>query len=142
MLVEVNFATPLYHESYLLRDQYLRKPLGLAFDQRDIQKEYQYKHWGWLDKDGGLQASLMYSWIEEDTWKMRQVVVESAFRGLGLGKKIVLESERMMKWEYGLEVIELNARKPVVGFYKQLGYQEVGEEFIEVGIVHQKMRKN
>jgi predicted GNAT family N-acyltransferase len=41
----------------------------------------------------------------------------------------------------GYKLITLNARMPAVPFYSRLGYEVVGEEFIEVTIPHLAMRK-
>ena len=41
----------------------------------------------------------------------------------------------------GYKEIYMNARTPVVSYYKERGYELKGEEFIEIGISHQKMFK-
>ncbi len=140
-LIEIIFGTPLYHESYLLRDEYLRKPLGLKFNKADIEKEYRDKHWGLVDDHGVLIASLMYSHHSDQKWKMRQVVVDEAYRKKGVGRLLIELSEQAMQNQYGLQEIELSARVGVVHFYERLAYVKVGKEFTEIGIPHQKMKK-
>jgi predicted GNAT family N-acyltransferase len=35
----------------------------------------------------------------------------------------------------------VHARDVAVGFYERLGYQSVGEPFVEIGLPHQTMEK-
>ena len=41
----------------------------------------------------------------------------------------------------GFVSLSLHARSIAVGFYEKLGYETVGDEFIEVSIPHRKMAK-
>lgn len=40
------------------------------------------------------------------------------------------------------QTVELNAQETAVDFYKRLGFKQVGDAFLEVGIVHYRMVKN
>ena len=42
----------------------------------------------------------------------------------------------------GNSMMVLNARKTAVGFYEKLGYDTLGEEFLEINIPHYKMHKH
>lgn len=68
-----------------------------------------------------------------------RVAVLPEWRGRGLGRRI-MEYLTELAGRRGLERIELNAQLDALGFYEALGYEPVGETFIEAGIVHQAMR--
>ena len=59
----------------------------------------------------------------------------------GIGRRLVNHSEQFIK-NIGVRFIVLHAREPVVGFYEKLGYQKIGEKFLEVTIPHYKMKKS
>lgn len=72
--------------------------------------------------------------------KIGRVAVLAEFRGRGLGRSLVLalaEEARAL----GLRELYLDAQVQVVGFYEQLGFQAEGGEFLEAGILHQRMRQ-
>jgi predicted GNAT family N-acyltransferase len=41
----------------------------------------------------------------------------------------------------GFKLITMNARDTAIGFYQKMGYQVVGDEFIEVTVPHHVMQK-
>lgn len=136
----VPFATPEYHETILLRDDILRKPLGLEFSPEDLALEYDSYHLVLYDEHLSVAACLVLKPLSEDVAKMRQVAVRQKYQGMGLGKRLVHLSEIMLV-KKGFKKLELHARKNVVPFYEKLGYAVEGKEFKEVGIPHLKMTK-
>ena len=60
-------------------------------------------------------------------------------RGSGLGKKIMVEGIRVAKEELGADKVYLEAQTYAKGFYEQLGFQQISDEFLEDGIPHIKM---
>lgn len=137
----VAFGTPEYHETVLLRNDVLRKPLGLQFSAEDLATEYDSFHLVLYDEALELAACLVLKPLTEDTAKMRQVAVREKYQGKGIGKRLVLLSEIFLK-RRGFSKLELHARKNVVPFYEKLNYTAIGDEFEEVGIPHFKMIKN
>jgi len=128
-----------YEAMLELRDQVLRKPLGLTLDLSTLgDEENSYHLAGYYGER--LCCCLVLTPIDENTVRMRQVAVHPDFQGKGIGEKLVLESERIAA-EEGFNHIILHARKVVVGFYKKLQYTVSSEEFEEVGIPHVLMEK-
>tara|TARA_B100001287_G_scaffold31021_1_gene22132 strand:- start:5027 stop:5467 length:441 start_codon:yes stop_codon:yes gene_type:complete len=68
-----------------------------------------------------------------------RVVVVNNKRGNELGKKIMLESINFIKENFVGKKIELSAQKYLDKFYKDLGFDVEGEEYLEDGIPHQRM---
>ncbi len=74
--------------------------------------------------------------------QLRQVAVEPAVRGMGLGAELVVALEDRAREEWA-EEIWLNARDSAIGFYERLGYVAEGDEFVSelTGIPHRLMRR-
>lgn len=72
--------------------------------------------------------------------QLRQMAVDPAFQGKGIGAEIIAFAEQKAQDE-GFAKLMMHARNPVIGFYEKCGYQIAGEEFFEVGIGHHKMEK-
>ncbi|WP_235298388.1 GNAT family N-acetyltransferase [Portibacter marinus] len=135
------FATPLYALSVALRDQILRAPLGIVFEEEELSEEYAHIHLGGFTEEGRLCACMVLVPLSDKVVKMRQVAVVEDLQSQGLGSKMVQYAENYLT-HLGYDIIELNARDNVVEFYKKLGYKVVGDQFVEVGIPHFKMKKN
>lgn len=74
--------------------------------------------------------------------QIRGMAVLEEFQGLGLGEKLMLNSEDFLISEEDI-LIWFNARESAVGFYKKLGYKTIGESFeIESIGRHYVMFKN
>ena len=65
--------------------------------------------------------------------------VLSITHGVGLGKRLMIESMPIIKEKFGCDSISLHSQCHAEGFYKKLGFKAVGEVFLEEGIEHVKM---
>lgn len=136
----VQFGSGEYESTIGLRERILRTPLGLSFSQEELSLEKDHVHLALFSPDKEVLACLVLVPLDGQALKMRQVAVDDAKQGSGLGKRLVLASE---KWavENGYSEMRLNARISAIPFYLRLGYRTEGDEFIEVGIPHKKMLK-
>jgi predicted GNAT family N-acyltransferase len=73
--------------------------------------------------------------------KMRQVAVRQSTQRQGVGRQLVAFAEQYAL-ENGFCEMLLHARQVAMDFYCKLGYEAVGDEFLEVNIPHYKMRKS
>lgn len=131
--------SPAYALCVALRRDILRKPLGLEFTVDQLAAEASSLHLAAFD-DGVLAGCLMLTPKDKDTVQMRQVAVRQDHQGKGLGAAMVRESEIAARYHSFKRMI-LHARETAVPFYLKLGYEVVGEPFVEVGIPHRKMEK-
>ena len=72
-------------------------------------------------------------------FKIERMAVLKEYRKKGVGKAII---EEILKHYLNLNEVNnliLNSQIEAKDFYKQFGFVEVGEEFIEANIIHQKM---
>lgn len=122
-----------------LRHKILRQPLGLHYTQEQLSAEKDEFHFAAFDGDK-LVGCLLMKAIDKDEIKMRQVAVDEDYQGKGVGKALVLRSEKFAS-ENGFSLITLHARKTAVLFYEKIGYKIVGDEFTEVTLSHFKMKK-
>ena len=59
--------------------------------------------------------------------------------GNGLGKELMQKSIVAIKEKLKCKKICIDAQKHAVGFYKKFGFRVSSDDFLEEGIVHQKM---
>lgn len=69
-----------------------------------------------------------------------RIAILKAYRGQGLGSKIVLSLiEEAVSQQY--DRVYLGSQKHAIQFYEKLGFQPYGDEFIEANIPHLSMEK-
>ncbi|MBX2932203.1 MAG: GNAT family N-acetyltransferase [Chitinophagaceae bacterium] len=130
-----------YKQMVDMRYNILRKPLGLQFSDEELAKEKEDILIGCFD-DGKLEGCcLLTKATEDNTLRLRQMAVLSGLQGKGIGKVLMFFAENIAR-DKGFKKITMHARKNAVGFYKKLGYQILGNEFIELSIPHFMMEKN
>lgn len=137
--VEAPHSSPLYHQLLDLRNEALRKPLGLEFSAEEIAAEAAQHHFALVEGDRVIGCVVAVP-LDSLRYKLRQMVVALERRGSGLGRLLLMETEAHLA-ELGATELTLYARDHAMGFYQKLGYEPVGELFIEVTIPHQAMRK-
>ena len=79
---------------------------------------------------------------KKGTFKIERMAVLKEYRKKGVGKAII---EEILKHYLNLNKVNnliLNSQIEAKDFYKKFGFVEVGEEFIEANIIHQKMIYN
>lgn len=139
-LREVAFRSKEYDSVLDLRYRVLREPLGLRFKDEDLAREKDDFHLAAYQGDQ-LVACLLLSPVSNTEMRMRQVAVEPALQGQGIGRWLVKEAESFAR-ERGCERFRLRARETAVPFYRSLGYLVEGEGFSEIGLPHRVMRKD
>ena len=73
----------------------------------------------------------------EEGIKLERFSVLKEYRGLGIGKALVLFLLKQLKKE---KYVYLNSQMEVVKFYTKLGFKIVGDVFYEADIPHYKMK--
>ena len=135
----IEYNSEDYKMELVLRDEVLRKPLGLSLYDEDLTvDEYDFHLGVFVGRE--IVGTLIMTRISADELKMRQVAVAENWRGKTIGRQMVRCAEQCAVSE-GCKMIVLNARKAVVTFYENLGYEKISEEFLEISIPHYKMRK-
>jgi len=133
-------ASEAYHLECELRNEVLRRPLGLDLRNEDLTAEADQTHFGLFGGES-LVACVIVMPLTQSEVKIRQMAVAPAAQGRGLGR-LLLERLHGELLRQGCERVVLHARLTAVGFYSKLGYRCEGEEFTEVGIPHRRMWRN
>ena len=128
-----------YQQMVQLRDDILRKPLGLHFTPEELESEKQNLMMGAFEDDAMLGCCML---VEEEphTVRLRQMAVINDLQGKGVGTALMNFAENLAR-DRGYRKITMHARKNAIGFYEKLGYKKVGKEFEEITIPHYVMEK-
>ncbi len=128
-----------YQQVFDLREEILRKPIGLSLHDEDLSNEVN-DHILTAFNGGELVACLILTPKSENTFQLRQMAVSKAVQGKQVGRKLVAYAETYTV-ENGYSKIVLHARMVAKGFYEKLVYKQIGDVFTEVGIPHVFMEK-
>jgi predicted GNAT family N-acyltransferase len=135
----VDYGTAEYKQVLQLRDEILRKPLGLDFSSEELEKEKEHMHMAAYEDDQILGCCML---VKEDpeTVRLRQMAVVNDVQGKGIGRALMQFAENLAR-DRGYRRITMHARKNAVGFYERMGYRKIGNEFMEITIPHIVMEK-
>lgn len=136
---EIVHGSDEYRRECDLRQEVLRQPLGLNLFDEDLDAEATQMHFG-LFEAGVLLACVVAVPVSPGEARLRQMAVRPDMQGRGHGRRLIEHIEVELAAR-GHVTASLHARVSVVDFYRKLGFQSVGGEFLEVGIPHVKMFK-
>ncbi len=128
-----------YNQMVNLRNEVLRKPLGLHFTEEYLENEKGTKLIG-LFKNQLLIGCCLLRSISTDVIQLQQMAVDPDLQKHGIGTKLIEFAENEAR-KAGFSRVFLHARKTAIGFYERLGYSVMGEEFEEVSVPHFMMKK-
>jgi hypothetical protein len=137
---EIVFGTDEYRLECGLRNDVLRKPLGLSLTVEELAREEDQLHFGLFELDGNLVACVVAVKLSPTDARIRQMAVSPTHQRKGLGKRLMNELEANLR-SRGFTNLVLHARASAVGFYETLGYTIVGDEFMDVTVPHFRMVK-
>lgn len=123
----------------MLRDEVLRKPLGLNFTEEQLAAEKDQIHLAAM-MDERVIGTLLIAPQEGGHAKLRQMAISPNAQGQGVGAALLAFAENWLR-EHGYSHISLHARQGAEAFYARHGYATVGEPFEEVTIPHVTMEK-
>ena len=106
----------------------------------DGQDKDAYHLMGFINNQLSLYTRLFYLEHKREGI-IGRVIVKETHRGLGLGYKLMEESEKWCLEVHSPTQITLGAQAHLQSFYNQLGYIVYGNEYDEDGIPHLPMRK-
>ena len=135
----IDHGSAQYLQMIQLRDNILRKPLGLGFTEEELAKEKDNILIGAFEDDDMLGCCML---VEESpkTVRLRQMAVLDDLQGKGIGRALMNFAENLAR-DRGYSKLTMHARKITLGFYERMGYQVASEEFSELTITHCIMEK-
>ena len=136
----IDHGTPEYQQMVKLREDILRKPLGLQFTPEELEGEKEHLLIAAVD-DGTMRGCCMLVKEDGQTVRLRQMAVTNDLQGKGIGRALMQFAENLAR-DHGFRKITMHARSNAVGFYEKLGYKTCSDEFEEITIPHYIMEKN
>ena len=136
---QIDHGTKEYKQMLDLRNEILRKPLGLSFHREELDREKDDILIGAFEEDKMLGCCLLTK-IDNKTVRLRQMAVQNNLQGKGIGATMMNFAENVAR-DAGYKHMIMHARNTAVGFYEKLGYKVTGKEFIEITIPHMVMEK-
>ena len=135
----IDHGTKEYQQMVKLRDDILRKPLGLTFDSAELENEKNNLLIGAFEDDNMLGCCML---VEENPGvvKLRQMAVLNDLQGKGIGRALMQFAENLAR-DRGYKTLTMHARKNAIGFYEKMGYKIRSDEFEEITIPHYIMEK-
>ena len=138
-LMQIDFGTPQYNLMVALREEVLRKPLGLQFSDKELAAEKEDILIAAFEEGKILGCCILTPHSTEKV-QLRQMAVSPKCQRKGIGQQLLRFAENLAK-DRRYKELTMHARDSAIGFYEKLGYKIVGEPFVEVTIPHHEMIK-
>lgn len=135
----IDHGTKEYQQMVQLRNDILRKPLGLTFTPEELEKEKDEILIAAFEEDKMLGCCMLIT-LDPATVRLRQMAVLNTVQGKGIGRALMIFAENIAR-DRGFRKMTMHARQSALGFYEKLGYQVSGDQFEEVSIPHYIMEK-
>jgi len=136
----IDHGSPEYHQMVQLRNDILRKPLGLSFAPEELDKEKDEILIAAFEDEKMLGCCMLVK-SDGSTVRLRQMAVLNNLQGKGIGRALMQFAENIAR-DLGYKKLMMHARVTAVGFYEKLGYEVVGDTFEEVTLQHNSMQKS
>ncbi len=135
----IDHGTPEYHQMVKLREDILRRPLGLGFTPEELESEKDNMLIAAFEDEQMLGCCML---VEEQpgTVRLRQMAVLNNLQGKGIGRALMSFAENIAR-DRGYKILRMHAREHAIGFYEKVGYKVSGDKFVEVTIPHYVMEK-
>ena len=135
----LDYGSNEYRQMIKLREEILRKPLGLGFTPQELEKEKDNMLIGAFEDEDMLGCCML---VEKNTEivRLRQMAVLNNLQGKGIGRALMNFAENLAR-DRGYKIISMHARKNAAGFYEKMGYKIASDEFKEITIPHYVMEK-
>jgi predicted GNAT family N-acyltransferase len=138
---EIAFGTADYARSRRLREDVLRRPLGLSLTEGDVAGEEAQWHFGLFDSDDRLLACAIAMPLSSTEARIRQMAVDPAHQNEGLGRRMMTDLESNLRAR-GFRHLALSARSAALAFYEKLGFVAEGDAYVSMTVPHFSMVKS
>lgn len=136
---QIDHGTKEYKQMVDLRNEILRKPLGLSFQKEELEREKKDILIAAFEEDKMLGCCLLTR-VNNDNVRLRQMAVQNNLQGKGIGATMLNFAENVAR-DAGYKTMVMHARKTAILFYEKLGYKVTSGEFEEITIPHYLMEK-
>jgi|AKZA01.1.fsa_nt_gi Predicted acyltransferase len=134
--IKIDFTFGLVADAIRIREEVFMKEQGFE-DEFDAYDNISYHAVLYYNNQPVATAR---TFLNMDSYIIGRVAVIKSMRKQHLGKQLILFIEEKIK-QLGGTKIQLSAQQRVQQFYETLGYQTLGEPYLEEGCPHIKMIK-
>ncbi len=135
----IDYGSKEYQQMVDLRNEILRKPLGMVLDENDTASDATNILIAAFEDDKILGCCMLIR-EQNSNILLRQMAVKNFLQGKGIGRSLMEFAENIAR-DIGYGEIAMHARSTSAGFYEKMGYRVSGEEFIKLSIPHVLMKK-
>ncbi|SDC80967.1 GNAT family N-acetyltransferase [Niabella drilacis] len=135
----IDHGSKEYGQMVDLRNEILRKPLGLLLTEEDLNADKNHILIGAFEDEKMLGCCMLVKQPGQVVL-LRQMAVIFDLQGKGIGRALMQFAENIAR-DMGYREISMHARKNAAGFYEKMGYQESSNEFTNLSIPHIVMKK-
>jgi N-acetylglutamate synthase-like GNAT family acetyltransferase len=136
---QIDHGSKEYKQMVHLRNEILRKPLGLSFKKEELDREKDDILIGAFEEDKMLGCCLLTR-VDNNNVRLRQMAVQNNLQGKGIGASMLNFAENIAR-DAGYRNMVMHARNTAIHFYEKLGYKITSDEFEEITIPHHMMEK-
>jgi predicted GNAT family N-acyltransferase len=139
LIFEAPVGSGLYRDALRLREDILRRLLGLAVSHEELADDTMRQHFCAVDC-GVVVGTVSLRPLDETTLHLKQMAVAEQKRDVRIGSQLVAHAEH---WgaSAGFRIMIAHARVGAEGFYLKHGYTQDGEAFFEQTIPHVRVTK-
>ncbi|MGJ7034283.1 GNAT family N-acetyltransferase [Anoxybacillus eryuanensis] len=137
MDVKLGQDEALWHDALFVRRAVFINEQGVSEEEEIDAFENESVHFVIYDNDKPIAAGRFRT--IDGIGKIERICVLPAYRGRGIGKRIMEAIEQYAKQH--VSKVKLNAQTHAEPFYKQLGYETISDVFLDAGIPHVTMMK-
>lgn len=138
----VPWGSEHYWEAVELRQSILRRPLGIEIPPEQLENERSQDYYHLVCVNDGRVISVVGAQRKGQQVQIRQMATVEAFRGYGLGSRLLLFSENTIATLTGIRQFFLFSRLAATNFYRRAGYEFVNDEiYIVARLEHRQMSK-
>lgn len=134
----IDYGTIEYQQMVELRNDILRKPLGMVLEATDIEADEENILIGAFEDEKMLGCCMLVR--KDGNILLRQMAVRNQLQGKGICRALMEFAENIAR-DIGYKEIAMHARSSSTGFYEKLGYRISGDEFEKLSIPHILMKK-
>lgn len=126
-------------EAKEIRREVFMKEQGFCHEFDDI--DTISRHIVMFDGGKGVATCRVFWDEKEQCYDIGRVAVVKEYRGRGMGEKMMLAAEQCIQRMGGKEAA-LSGQVRVAPFYEKMGYSRQGEEYLDEGCPHVKLKKD
>lgn len=136
----IRYSSPEYKETLQLREDVMRKLLGLLLSEEDVRHDDKKIHIGGY-YNSELICACSLKIIHHKISHIYSVCVKQEFQNKGVGQQLIRFAEEYAKLQ-GVKRLYVEGRKSAKNFYQKCGFSSCGSEYVDMNILHQDMRKD